>query len=183
MNNLKKIRLNKTHINVSTSYWEDLPETGTHNFQKTISLEQDSTQAVVTMDVTTDIGSLFVFGEDVYSLPPSASSKIDYTVSIPGYFPEKSVVHYFNLDGENEVESDFLNSEGCHIKIGAYCKHVASYATVEYRITFSLVYNVNTYHGVIFNETISKQTVVAGNYHDFGSKEYSSSTHEIVYMR
>ena len=182
MDNLKKIRLNKTNINVSTSYWEDLPETGTHNFQKTISLESNAT-SVITMDVTTDIGSAFVFGEDVYSLPPSALNKIDYTVSIPAsFYNEKSVVYYFNLDGENEVESDFLNSEGCHIKIGAYCRRSIG-AALEYSITFSLVYNMNTYHGVIFNETISKQAGTYIDYHDFGSKEYSSSRHEIVYMR
>ena len=181
MDNLKKIRLNRTNIKVSTSYWEDLPETGTHNFQKTISLEMAGT-SVITMDVTTDIGSAFIFGEDVYSLPPSALSKIDYTVSIPvSYMGEKSVVYYFNLDGGNEVESDFLNSEGCHIKIEAYCGYV--FSTARYRITFSLVYNMNTYHGVIFNETISKETTSWNDYHDFGSKEYSSSKHDIVYMR
>ena len=182
MDNLKKIRLNRTNINVSTSYWEDLPETGTHNFQKTISLESNAT-SVITMDVTTDIGSAFIFGEDVYSLPPSALSKIDYTVSIPSaFYNEKSVVYYFNLDGGNEVESDFLNSEGCHVKIEAYCRRSIG-AALEYRITFSLVYNMNTYHGVIFNETISKQAGTYIDYHDFGSKEYSSSRHDIVYMR
>lgn len=181
MDNLKKIRLNKTNITVSTSYWEDLPETGTHNFQKTISLELGNT-SVITMDVTMDIGSAFIFGEDVYSLPPSALSKIDYTVSIPvSYIGEKSVVYYFNLDGGNEVESDFLNSEGCHIKIGAYCTR--NLFDVGYSITFSLVYNMNTYHGVIFNETISKQDSAYLDYYDSGSKEYSSSKHDIVYMR